>query len=645
MVKHHDDVRILDRREPVRDDEHRAPLHELIHAALHERLRAGVDGAGRLVEDHDRRIGHSRACDAQQLPLALAQAAAVAFEHGVVAVGQHADEMVGIGKLRRRDAFVIRRVRISVADIFHDRTGKEIHVLEHDAEAAAQICLTDLIDVDAVVADLAVGNVVKAVDKVRDRRLARTGRADEGDLLAGFGVERDVMQDLFVRRITEVDVIEHDAPGKLRVCDRAVAVRVLPRPETGVVVGLGERAVFLLGVDKRHIAVVRLRLGIHERENARCAGQCCDDGVELVGDLRDRVCKPAREREEGCDHTERERVHARQAEVRRAGNRHRAADDGDDDILQVTYGVHHRHHAVGHAAGARGVFRPDAVAAAQLRLALLLVAEDLDDLLAVDHLLNIAVEIGQRRLLRHEVAADAAGELAHEHENERHDGAHDQRQPDADVQHAEKHCRKREHRRYELRHGLRDHLAQRIGIVRIQAHDVAVRMRIKIADGQALHLLKHLVTDALERALRDRDHAAVIQPCGQRTDKIYAADGDQRTDQAGIVRRRCAEHGHDIAVDQLLQEHGRGRACDRAQQDADRHEHERALIGAHIRQQALERPAVKFRAFTHRPRLPSAGTHRPRGKFRTCAAAHRGSRRRRYARHRARRYGPRSARS
>ena len=137
-------------------------------------------------------------------------------------------------------------------------------------------------------------------------------------------------------------------------------------------------------------------------------------------------------------------------------------------------------------------------------------AEDLDDLLTVDHLLNIAVEIGQCRLLRHEVTADAAGELAHEHENERHDGAHDQRQPDADVQHAEKHCRKREHGRYELRHGLRDHLAQRIGIVCVQAHDVAVRMRVKVADGQALHLLKHLVTDALERALRDRDHAASV---------------------------------------------------------------------------------------------------------------------------------------
>ena len=52
---------------------------------------------------------------------------------------------------------------------------------------------------------------------------------------------------------------------------------------------------------------------------------------------------------------------------------------------------------VGHAAGARGVFRPDAsLRRSQLRLALLLVAEDLDDLLTVDHLLDIAVEICQR---------------------------------------------------------------------------------------------------------------------------------------------------------------------------------------------------------------------------------------------------------
>lgn len=191
--------------------------------------------------------------------------------------------------------------------------------------------------------------------------------------------------------------------------------------------------------------------------------------------------------------------------------------------------------------------------------------------------------------------------------------------------------------------GLRDHLAQRIGIVCVQAHDVAVRMRVKVADGQALHLLKHLVTDALERALGDRDHAAVIQPRGQRADEVHAADGDQRTDQAGIVRRRCAEHGHNIAVDQLLQEHGRGRACDRAQQDADRHEHERALIGAHIRQQALERLGIKLRRSGIVLASLLLGLIDLAVNFARAQQPHRGSRRRQCGRHRARRYGPRSA--
>ena len=50
-----------------------------------------------------------------------------------------------------------------------------------------QIGLGDLVDVDAVVADLAVGNVVKAVDEVRDC-LLYTSRAVRAENLhdAGF---------------------------------------------------------------------------------------------------------------------------------------------------------------------------------------------------------------------------------------------------------------------------------------------------------------------------------------------------------------------------------------------------------------------------------------------------------------------------
>ena len=71
---------------------------------LNDRLGTGVDGGGRLIEDHDRRIGHRSTGDGEQLTLALGQAAAVAGQHEcLIAVRQAADEIVRIGKLRRCD--------------------------------------------------------------------------------------------------------------------------------------------------------------------------------------------------------------------------------------------------------------------------------------------------------------------------------------------------------------------------------------------------------------------------------------------------------------------------------------------------------------------------------------------------------------
>ena len=55
--------------------------------------------------------------------------------------------------------------------------------------------------------------------------------------------------------------------------------------------------------------------------------------------------------------------------------------------------------------------RPNAVALGQTLIVLLFMAEYLDDLLAVDHFFYIAIEVGQRLLLRHEIAADLHREL------------------------------------------------------------------------------------------------------------------------------------------------------------------------------------------------------------------------------------------
>ena len=79
--------------------------------------------------------------------------------------------------------------------------------------------------VDAVIGDLPALNVVKSVDEIRDRRFARAGRADKGDLLTGLGIERQVAQHGLFRRIGEIHAIE------AHVAAQRHALPVRPDPE------------------------------------------------------------------------------------------------------------------------------------------------------------------------------------------------------------------------------------------------------------------------------------------------------------------------------------------------------------------------------------------------------------------------------
>src|SRR5881628_1425514 len=63
VVEDQDDVRPPDRREPVRDDEGRAPGQEPLQPLHDERLRGGVERRGGLVEYEERRIAEDRARD------------------------------------------------------------------------------------------------------------------------------------------------------------------------------------------------------------------------------------------------------------------------------------------------------------------------------------------------------------------------------------------------------------------------------------------------------------------------------------------------------------------------------------------------------------------------------------------------------
>ena len=92
-------------------------VHQALDRLLDQVLALGVDLAGGLVEDQDRRLAEDRAGDAEALPLPAGELAADAVEQRVVALGLFQDEVVREGALGGGDDLVARRARLAVGDV------------------------------------------------------------------------------------------------------------------------------------------------------------------------------------------------------------------------------------------------------------------------------------------------------------------------------------------------------------------------------------------------------------------------------------------------------------------------------------------------------------------------------------------------
>ena len=117
VLQHQDGVGVADGGEPVGDDEDRPAPHEAVQPLLDELLRPGIDRGGGLVQDQHRGLGHRRPGDGQQLPLALGEVCPVGGQHGLIALGQVGDEVVGVGDLGCPDAVLVRGRQPPVADV------------------------------------------------------------------------------------------------------------------------------------------------------------------------------------------------------------------------------------------------------------------------------------------------------------------------------------------------------------------------------------------------------------------------------------------------------------------------------------------------------------------------------------------------
>ena len=133
-------------------------------------------------------------------------------------------------------------------------------------------------------------------------------------------------------------------------------------------------------------------------------------------------------------------------------------------------------------------------------------AEHLDDFLPGHHFLNEAVDAAQIRLLRDKVLAGQFREFGGRQHLERQQDERENRHNPRIVQHGEEHHDDGNRAVDDLRDALADELAQGVHVVGVDGHDVAVRVRVKVADRQGLHVREQVRADFEHRALTDADH-------------------------------------------------------------------------------------------------------------------------------------------
>ena len=195
---------------------------------------------------------------------------------------------------------------------------------------------------------------------------------------------------------------------------------MLPGPDTRALRGILSRlpSAVCSGIHQLHIAFVGFRRLIHQAEYALRACQRHDDGVELLDTCEMGWLKLLLNVQKGCQPAQRKAA--------RAEERQQRAEDGREHIAEVADVGHDGHEDIGIAVGVIGTVGQRVVQRVKPGDALILVAEYLDDLLALHHLLDIAVDRAQIALLRYEICAGPARELFG---GEQHKAHHHQRQP------------------------------------------------------------------------------------------------------------------------------------------------------------------------------------------------------------------------
>ena len=243
-----------------------------------------VERAEAVVEQERARIGGKRAGNGQALALAARDVRAALGDFGFKAL-VHVVHEVGLSDFRGgAHAFGVRLVG-GVVDVFLNRAAEQEGLLRNVAQLAAQRAQRQVANIDAVDGNGAFRYIGETLHELDHRRLARTGRADDGRGLTGLRGEVDVLEHAILRAgILEAHIVEGDFGAARARGELVVAARFRRR--------VGNRAFRL----QHLVDALGGHIGAWQHDGKHANHEEAHDDDHGIGDERDKVARLQRAR-------------------------------------------------------------------------------------------------------------------------------------------------------------------------------------------------------------------------------------------------------------------------------------------------------------------------------------------------------------
>lgn len=199
-------------------------------ARLEQRFGAVVHGAGRLVENEDRRTADQGASQRHGLALAARQQFATLADRRIEAERMPVAELVDTGDIRGAEQRRVVGMRRSGENVFAHRAVEQVDVLEQTADAPPQRRRVDLPQVRTVDQDGTALGLVEAEHEARHGTLARADAPDDTHTLTGPDEQAKAVQGAkLLVGVRELDITKLDLAAHVCAMDKICVRRPLDR--------------------------------------------------------------------------------------------------------------------------------------------------------------------------------------------------------------------------------------------------------------------------------------------------------------------------------------------------------------------------------------------------------------------------------